>query len=81
MLDHADDPDPRTTAGVTPLHYAVWQGAGTAVTEMLITAGADVNAQVTDPSELGVRSHTPLGIARETGRDEIAEMLTQAGAN
>ncbi|MFI1585612.1 ankyrin repeat domain-containing protein [Embleya sp. NPDC020630] len=80
MLDHTDDPDPRTTAGVTPLHYAVWQGAGTAVIEMLIAAGADVNAQVTDPSQLGVGSNTPLGIAREKGRDEIAEMLTQAGA-
>ncbi len=80
MLDHASDPDPRTTAGATPLHYAVWRGAGPGVVEMLIAAGADVNARIADPSELKVGSDTPLGIAREKGHDEIAEVLTRTGA-
>lgn len=80
MLDRAGDPDPRTTAGATPLHYAVWREAGTGIIETLIAAGADVNARIADPSGLRVGSDTPLGIAREKGRDEIAEMLTRAGA-
>lgn len=80
MLDRAGDPDPRTTAGVTPLHYAVWRGASTAVIEMLIAAGADINARIADPSELRVGSDTPLGIAQEKGHDAIAEVLTRAGA-
>jgi ankyrin repeat protein len=80
MLDRTDTPDPRTTAGATPLHYAVWRETGTAVIETLIAAGADVNARITDPPGLKVDSDTPLGIAREKGREEIAEVLTRAGA-
>ncbi|GAB3974684.1 hypothetical protein GCM10029978_056920 [Actinoallomurus acanthiterrae] len=80
MLGRADDPDPRTTAGATPLHYAVWRGAGPGVVETLIAAGADVNARIADPSGLKVGSDTPLGIAREQGHDEIAEVLARAGA-
>lgn len=80
MLDRAGDPDPRTTAGATPLHYAVWREAGTGIIETLIAAGADVNARIAEPSGLKVDSDTPLGIAREKGRDEIAEVLTRAGA-
>jgi len=80
MLDRTGDPDPRTTAGATPLHYAVWREAGTGVIETLIAAGADVNARIADPSGLKVGSDTPLGIAREKGRDEIAEVLRRAGA-
>jgi ankyrin repeat protein len=80
MLDRVGDPDPRTTAGATPLHYAVWREAGTDVIETLIAAGADVSARIADPSGLKVGSDTPLGIAREQGHDEIAEVLTRAGA-
>jgi ankyrin repeat protein len=80
MLDRVGDPDPRTTAGATPLHYAVWREAGTDVVETLIAAGADVSARIADPSGLKVGSDTPLGIAREQGHDEIADVLTRAGA-
>ncbi|MFI0730716.1 ankyrin repeat domain-containing protein [Streptomyces sp. NPDC021225] len=80
MLERTGDPDPRTTAGATPLHYAVWREAGTGVVETLIAAGADVNARIADPSGLRVDSDTPLGIARERGRDKIVEVLTRAGA-
>lgn len=80
MLDRSDDPDPRTTAGATPLHYAAWRGAAPDVIEMLIAAGADVNARIADPSRIKVGSDTPLGIAREQGHDEIAEVLARAGA-
>lgn len=80
MLERTGDPDPRTTAGATPLHYAVWREAGTGVVETLIAAGADVNARIADPSGLRVDSDTPLGIAREKGRDKIVEVLTRAGA-
>jgi ankyrin repeat protein len=80
MLDRADHPDPRTTAGATPLHFAVWRGAGTDTIETLIAAGADVNARISEPSGLRVESDTPLGIAREKGRGELAEVLTRAGA-
>ncbi|WP_084337498.1 ankyrin repeat domain-containing protein [Actinomadura oligospora] len=80
MLDRAADPDPRTTAGATPLHCAVWREAGTGVIETLIAAGADVNARIADPSGLKVGSDTPLGIAREKNNNEIAELLARAGA-
>ncbi|MDT0541273.1 MULTISPECIES: ankyrin repeat domain-containing protein [Streptomyces] len=80
MLERTGDPDPRTTAGATPLHCAVWREAGTGVVETLIAAGADVNARIADPSGLRVDSDTPLGIARERGRDKIVEVLTRAGA-
>lgn len=80
MLDRVGDPDPRTTAGATPLHYAVWREAETGIIEMLIAAGADVNARIADPSGLRVDSDTPLGIAREKGHDAIADVLVRAGA-
>lgn len=81
MLDRTDDPDARTTAGVTPLHYAVWRGTVPGVVDLLLAAGADVNARVNDPSELRVERDTALGIAQEKGHDEIAEVLIRAGAS
>ncbi len=85
LLEHAADPDVRTRTGVTPLHYAI--GAprtadDTGATEVLVAAGADVNARLDDPSALQetLTAHTPLGIARELNKPAIAAFLQQAGA-
>ncbi|MCX5064924.1 hypothetical protein OOJ91_03425 [Micromonospora lupini] len=51
---------------MTPLHSAVWRGAGTTVIETLIAAGP-VNARITDPSGLKVPLPAPLN-----GRQDLA---------
>ncbi|GAA4069121.1 ankyrin repeat domain-containing protein [Actinomadura miaoliensis] len=85
LLGHAADPDVRTCTGVTPLHYAIAvpQAADdTAAIELLVAAGADVNARLDDPPALQetLTAHTPLGIARELNKPAIAAFLQRAGA-
>jgi ankyrin repeat protein len=87
LLEHAADPDVRTCTGVTPLHYAI-ESAGseaaddTGDIELLVAAGADVNAWLDDPPALqeALTAHTPLGIARELNKPAIAAFLQQTGA-
>lgn len=84
LLAKSTNPDVRTARGVTPLHFAV-KKAFPAVDHrfnLLLDAGADPNARLEDPTALqeGLRSHTPLAIARELGKDEVAAFLERAGA-
>ncbi|WP_432830153.1 ankyrin repeat domain-containing protein [Dactylosporangium sp. CA-092794] len=85
LLAHASDPDVRTTGGVTPLHFAVALPPArdsTHAVDLLLAAGADVNAHLPNPAALapGLTAHTPLAIARELGKPTIAAALQQAGA-
>jgi ankyrin repeat protein len=59
-------------AGNTPLHLAAWKGY-TAVVELLINAGAQVN-------ERNNYRVTPLHKAADDGHIDVAELLINAGA-
>ena len=61
------------TEGFTPLHLAVSQKYS-AVSKLLIDAGADIEAQTS-------RRSTPLHWACEGGELDIVEMLVEAGAD
>jgi ankyrin repeat protein len=85
LLVHAAEPDVRTCTGVTPLHYAIGvprAADDTGAIELLVAAGADVNARLDDPPALqeALTAHTPLGIARELNKPVIAAFLQRAGA-
>lgn len=60
----------------TPLHYAVDEGGGPGVVEVLIAAGADVNAQVQDDYRA-----TPLCLAARRGSLPVVQQLLAAGAD
>lgn len=81
MLGRVTDPDIRTATGLTPLHCAIRRGQLGPV-EVLVRAGADVNAQLDDPHGLkpGLRSHTPLSVARELGHHDVTAFLSNMGA-
>ena len=61
--------DTRHLRGRTPLHFA----SNSEIAEMLIVAGADVNAKA--------RGSTPLHNAAYRGLKEIVELLIAKGAN
>lgn len=65
----------RDHTGETPLHFAAYYN-NSAVAELLIAAGADVNA-LSGPSQ----SATPLSQAAEQGAVETIELLAAAGAD
>lgn len=81
-----DKPDlgPLDNSGLTPLHYAIglWKGDWTDSVELLVAAGADINARLDDPSVLrdGLTARRPLGIARALDKPTIAAFLKDAGA-
>jgi ankyrin repeat protein len=81
MLDRVTDPDIRTATGLTPLHCAIRRGQVGPV-EVLVQAGADANARLNDPHGLqpGLRSHTPISIARELGHHHVTAFLSNMGA-
>lgn len=60
----------------TPLLYAVNEDGGLAVVEVLIAAGADVNAQVKDDYRA-----TPLDLAARRGSLPVVRQLLAAGAD
>ena len=62
--------------GSTPLAYAAYKGRKKIV-ELLIAAGADVNAKVASGPKQGL---TPLDAANETNHTETAELLRKNGA-
>lgn len=63
---------------LTPLHYLADRGGAAAVVEVLIAAGADVNAPVMAGDE--VRA-TPLGLAARRGNLPVVKLLLAAGAD
>ena len=62
----------------TPLLYAIDQNPDPSVVEVLIAAGADVNAPVI---ERGEKHATPLGLAARRGNLAIVKQLLAAGAD
>ena len=60
--------------GNTALHWAAYHGRKE-IAELLITAGADMNAQGS------ISGWTPLHFAARWGHKEIAELLIAAGAD
>jgi cell wall assembly regulator SMI1 len=60
------------------LHYAIDQGGGPTVVEVLIAAGSDVNAPVIQRREKG---ETPLGLAARRGDLPVVRQLLAAGAD
>ena len=66
-VDEGDDSWP----GMTPLHYAADEGH-TEVVELLIGAGADVNAKVVSGAAQG---KTPLYAANETNHPKTADLI------
>ena len=53
------------------MHYAAWRG-DKEIVELLITKRADVNAKMDD-------GETPLDVAEEAERTEIADLLRKHG--
>src|SRR5687767_12324387 len=68
--------DARDKYGSTPLHCAAWKGH-LDVVEVLLTAGADVNA-VNQNEHWGT---TPLHAAAHANQDGIARLLIEHGAD
>ena len=62
----------------TPLQYAVEQHGGPDVVEVLIAAGADLNAPVIEDGEKGA---TPLVLAAINGDLPVVKRLLAAGAD
>jgi len=62
----------------TPLHYAVDKSGGSTVVDVLIAAGADVNAPVI---ENGEKRATPLMLAARRGNLAVVKQLLVAGAD
>ena len=84
MLTLGQDPNVKNSDGFSPLNVAIgiWEG-DSEIIEMLISAGADVNAVEED--SLGEQGDPiPLlhfAISLSCGNTEIIEMLISAGAN
>ncbi|HEX4792347.1 MAG TPA: ankyrin repeat domain-containing protein [Humisphaera sp.] len=70
LLDHHADVNARGWMGATPLHEAAQRGAAD-IAELLLRAGAEVNAQRTE------RLDTPLHWA---ANESVAQLLAQHGA-
>jgi ankyrin repeat protein len=77
-LAHGANPNVRGEGGVTPLILAAREGR-LAIVEMLLGAGADVNA-CSEPGYSGGHS-TALRCAVVRGQDAIVRRLVEAGAN
>ncbi len=74
LLAEGADPNATTGDGMTALHWAAEQGHA-AVAELLLSAGADVEAKTR------VGSYTPLHLASRSGSAPIARALLDAGAD
>ena len=75
----ASDPsliEARDTDGSTPLHCSVWKGQE-AVVELLVKAGANVNAV----NQNGHWGTTPLHAAAHANQAKIAKLLLDHGAD
>lgn len=79
LLDSNAKVDAIDDIGMTPLHLAIPTGAA-AIPRMLIDAGANPNAACVCPDQYGGQA-SPLLLASDGGRNDIAEVLLQAGAD
>ena len=78
LLETGADPSPRTKEGDTPLHLAAgaapWPDSSiVSVVEILVAAGADVNA-------LNERGESPVVLAWLAGRSAVVDQLVAMGA-
>lgn len=73
LLDLGFEPDNRGIWGKTALHQALMRGRSREIIQMLLDAGSDVNAQTKD-------GQSALAIAVREGRQDIADLLLQYGA-
>ncbi|WP_405824445.1 ankyrin repeat domain-containing protein [Streptomyces sp. NBC_00838] len=82
LLAAGADPNATDEHGRTPLHDAATCVGPHALEAMrlLVETGGDPHARIEDPNQLRypVRSHTPLAIAQELGRTEVADLLKNA---
>jgi len=81
LLAHGANVDARDSSGWTPLMHAVDEEYALIV-QTLLDAGANVNAQCSNPSESGYGDWTALMLAvAKTGRHELAQRLLDRGAS
>jgi ankyrin repeat protein len=78
LLEHKADPNVRDSAGNTALinlakHSRFGDASSVAAAEAMLAKGADVNAANRD-------GETPLGVAEQTGKDELVALFRKAGA-
>jgi len=74
LLDNGADPSVPNDSGTTALHFAVGGHDDTSTVQMLLSAGANVNA-------LDRYSVSPLFLACEKGKTEFVKLLLSRGAN
>jgi len=74
LLAHGADVNKGDGAGWSPLHYAAWFGSSTAILQVLLDRGANINA-------LNDRSITPLYFASVAGHESQVKLLLERGAD
>ena len=74
LLDAGADPNEVNERGETALHWAIWRGRSVAVIEVLLDAGAALEARRKD-------GRTPYALAVQNGQTAVAKLLESRGAN
>jgi len=74
LLGHGADVNKADSAAWSPLHYAAWFGSSTAILQVLLDRGANVDA-------LNDRHITPLYFASVAGHESQVKLLLQRGAD
>jgi ankyrin repeat protein len=71
LLDNGADPNPKDSAGWSPLHYVC---DNTDLTKLLLDEGANPNVRTRDRT-------TPLHLVADTGNTAVAQLLISRGAD
>ena len=79
LLDNGADPNVTDPQGVTPLLAAIMFDNRDMV-RLLISRGANVNTPAHVTTKTGSGTFTPLKVAKDAGRTELVQILTDAGA-